>query len=104
MIWKFISLFCGLGGPYIAPFFAHVFWLVAVPIIPLFLLAWSILLVSSFTPLIYAPLNPLNSSDNEKLDYGRAFGVSLAIYYVIGIFVLCSVLQSGCATYQSFGM
>jgi len=99
IVMKAMQLFCGFGGPYIAPFIIPSIALVLIPNFPIFISAWSILLLSIFTPMMLTPLNILNSStDNgvQTRNGPKAFGFSVLIYYFVSLALACSIMQITC--------
>ena len=89
-ILKIFSMFCGIGGQYIAPF-----------ITPLINPScWSVLILSCFLPIYFQSNNFLNSTTNEKGEKessaGRAFGFAFSIWYLIAISIVCAIMQFAC--------
>jgi hypothetical protein len=95
---EIFSVFCGVGGPYIAPF-----------IIPIINPA---LLISSFIPILliimYTGTNILNSTDdsngNKTKSWGKGSGYAFLIYYVIILLISCSIMQAACKVGRSTGL
>jgi hypothetical protein len=100
VIKKGLSLYCSLGGPYISPFVVPILNLINILSFPIFISCWLILILSIFIPINFSGQNILNTStgtDNKKIkNSGKAFGISFAIYYVIMLSCLCSLMQSIC--------
>ena len=93
IILKVFSVFCSLGGPYIAPFIAPLSMLIMPPQL---ISCWAVLLVSIFWPIMSANPNVLNSSDGTNKDSTLAFRNSFFIYYAVMIVVTCSAMQMAC--------
>ena len=93
---KAVSIFCGLGGPYVAPILVPILGLLAIPILPLFSSLWCTLVVCIFIPIYFSGVNVLNSGDNKEKDIKRTFGFSFLIYYIICVSIMCSIMQAAC--------
>lgn len=86
VILKGASLFCGLGGPYVAPFIA--------PLInPV---GWSMLMLCCFLPILTMPVSFLNSTNGIKQDSKRSFTSAFLIYYIICIILMFILLNMAC--------
>ena len=91
---KVFSLFCNLGGPFVAPF-----------IIPIVNPA---LLISSFVPIMLiimfgTKVSVLNSSDGKKKSWSSGSKWAFLIYYVLALILSCSILQTVCRVGESSG-
>jgi hypothetical protein len=95
LVLKIVSLFCKLGGPYIAPLIIPIYGLLVPLTLPLFCSLWSILCCSIFIPIQTSEPNVLNSKDGEKR-FGRSLGFSLLIYYPIIVSCMCVIMQKAC--------
>lgn len=95
LILKIVSLFCNFGGPYVAPLIIPIYGLLVPLTLPLFCCLWSILCCSIFIPLQRSDPNILNSKDGEKR-FGRTFGFSFLIYYLLIVSSMCLLMQKAC--------
>lgn len=100
IIMKAVSMFCGLGGPYVAPILIPIIGLL-IPLPPLFSSLWCTLVVSIFIPIYFSSVNVLNSGDNKDKDIKRTFGFSFLIYYIICLSIMCSIMQAACKVSSS---
>jgi hypothetical protein len=86
---RMFSIFCGLGGPnvgsFIAPFFPG---FLSSSFIPIFLIV-----------MLGSNANIINSSqegETRKKNWGKGAGLSFLIYYLVLLFLACSILQTAC--------
>jgi hypothetical protein len=104
LVLKIVSLFCGLGGPSIAPFIVPIVALIMICNIPSAFSAWTTLLVCCFTPIMMIGskgtdgnnINVLNSSDGQTRNGGKAFGFAFLLYYLCMVPTLCFVMGKAC--------
>ena len=96
---KVFTVFCGIGGPNIAPF-----------ILPLINIP---LLISSFIPIMLivmlgSDVNVINSVDdgngNKIKNWNKGSGFAFLIYYLIFLILGCSVMHSACKAGRATGL
>lgn len=92
LILKGVSMFCGAGGKFWAPFLIQL-------VNPS---SWSILVLCVFLPIYFSKLSVLNSEDGKEKKIGRTFGIAFGIYYAIMVIILCSIMQSVCKVNDSY--
>ncbi len=87
IILKVFTIFCNIGGKWIAPFL--------MPLInPI---CWTVLVLSVFLPILYSGPAWMNKDEKGQQDAGKAFGFAFLFYYIIVLVSACSVMQAACA-------
>jgi len=92
LILKIISIGCGIGGQYFAPF------IMAALNIPGYLLCFlPLCLLATFA---FEP-NFINSSNGKDKNTARTSMIVCSIYYVICVTLMCSLFQTVCRSASS---
>jgi len=91
IVYKVLTIFCKLGGPYVMPFIAPIL----API------GWSILCCCCVSPLYWSmDPNIMNSTDKpdggKEKSFMRSFSCGFLIYYPICVILLCIMARGIC--------